>query len=122
MLKLVLSFEGGSWGVGVLSLEDDTITARLETGTRVGRVAYSPDGRWLAATTYLSDLLLYRDNVLVSHSIIDDSRAMPVAFSPDSTQVAVGGASGSIRLLELSDLERPLDEVIAEVRTMWGTR
>ena len=113
---------GGSWGVGVLSLEDDTITARLETGTRVGRVAYSPDGRWLAATTYLSDLLLYRDNVLVSHSIIDDSRAMPVAFSPDSTQVAVGGASGSIRLLELSDLERPLDEVIAEVRTMWGTR
>ena len=113
---------GGSWGVGVLSLADGTITQRLETNARVGRLAYSPDGRWLAVTTYQGELFLYQDGALVVYTLIDDTRALPVAFSPDSTRLAVGGASGRVRQLVLSEIDRPLEELIASAHAAWGAR
>jgi WD40 repeat protein len=111
---------GGSWGVGLLDLDTNTLTERIPMKLRVSRVAWSPDGRWLAASSYEGDLFLYRDGAQVSHTIFDTSQALLLAFSPDSRQLAAGGSAGIAHVIDLSELDRPLAAVIAEVRAAWG--
>ncbi|MFT5683255.1 MAG: WD40 repeat protein [Myxococcota bacterium] len=113
---------GGSWGAGRLDYATDTITERLLLPTRVSRLVWSPDGRWLAVTTYEGDLFLYLKGALVARTILSSSQTLLAAISPDSQQLALGGSAGLVEVFNLSELERPLAEVIAEVRAAWGAQ
>jgi len=113
---------GSGQGIGLLDTETDTLIAEFEAASRIGRVEYSPDGRWLVGTTYHGDVHIYRDAVLVAHHILPTSHALLPAFSPDSRYLALAGRDGVVEQLDLSELDRPLAEVIAEVRAAWGVR
>ena len=78
-----------------------TELARVETGSGVWAVAFSPDGLRVVAGNCNGETLVLEaatGTVLARHH--RDTWVMAVAFSPDGTQVAVGNHDGLAQVLD----------------------
>jgi WD40 repeat protein/class 3 adenylate cyclase/energy-coupling factor transporter ATP-binding protein EcfA2 len=90
----------------------------------VWSVAFSPDGRWMAAGSKRDDTFAVWDlgNPGAGPVVVSDPQpapagsgphgstvgGVPVAFSPDSTTLATGSLNGIVRLWRPADLEAPV--------------
>jgi WD40 repeat protein len=94
-----------------------------QTGRRCNRLAYSPDGRWLAASALEGVVIVWdltsgkKARTLKGHS----GSVIGVAFSPDGTVLATTGGDRTVRLWdgrtgkEIRTLEGHLGPVMAAV-------
>lgn len=111
--KRLASARGNQLLIHTLGATNRTLTATL-TGARdaIQSVAWSADGRWLAAGEFRR-VLLFDAKTLQPFGTLDKplaGRATAIAFTPDGNTLAVadspGGASGQVHLWKLGD-EKP---------------
>lgn len=93
---------------GCIALRDSVdgrVTARLQVAGEVRDLAFSPDGRRLAASTSggLVECWELGSDVKVWSRQADEGQAYAVAFAPDATTVITGGREGVIRVWAASD-------------------
>jgi WD40 repeat protein len=71
--------------------------------TRVWSIAYSPDGKWIAAVTSDGFIRILDASTLEEQWMweSDTSQVIGITFSPDSTVVAAGVGDGTIRLFDV---------------------
>lgn len=88
------------------------LAQRIATGwPYVADIEISPDGQWLAVSVGVPG----QTGVVQLHHLFDSQPTMTLAsssdifadlaFSPDGQQLCMGGADGSLRIVELSNLE-----------------
>jgi len=107
-----------------LQMRDLTGAALWEqpTATRLRDVAVSPGDRLVAGGERDGRTWLWRATdgaplaVLGGH----DERVQAVAFSPDGGRLATGSWDDTVRLWDLTVLDRSPDELLAEVEATWG--
>lgn len=68
------------------------------------QIGFSPDGRWLVAAGEAATLQLFDLVAQKSWNLAEAAGAAAFAFSADSTELAIGGADGGIRLVTLSGM------------------
>ncbi len=95
----IASWEAG--GATVWNANTGAQLAALATG-RCGMVEFSPDGRWLASTPSGVQLWRTSDWSLAQnlHAQGTTPNGLGIAFSPDSTVLAVGQTNGELRLID----------------------
>ena len=79
-----------------------------------GRVAFSPDGKWIAVGTVNGDLVLWDDiarRVALRHKEAHSKRIAGIAFSPDGAKLATAGEDNVARVWTL-----PAGELAYELR------
>lgn len=111
--KRLASARGNQLLIHTLGSTNRTLTATL-TGARdaIQSIAWSADGRWLAAGEFRR-VLLFDAKTLQPFGTLDKplaGRATAVAFTPDGSTLAVadspGGAAGQVHLWKMGD-EKP---------------
>ncbi len=111
--KRLASARGNQLLIHTLGSTTRTLTATL-TGARdaIQSIAWSADGRWLAAGEFRR-VLLFDAKTLQPFGTLDKplaGRATAVAFTPDGSTLAVadspGGAAGQVHLWKMGD-EKP---------------
>ncbi|MFH0899835.1 MAG: hypothetical protein V2A73_04320, partial [Pseudomonadota bacterium] len=103
-------------------LEREPLVWRKEVGAAVPAVAFSPDGKTVAAAAnarivYLLDV----DTQDVRFLRVSDGDLSSVAFSPDGRQLAAGTATGAITLFDLTvtaSIGRPL--LVGHTNVVWS--
>jgi len=91
-------------GVSLYQAESLEKLIFMETGSAVGSIAFSPDGKSLAAGMEDGGLQLWNlDGSLVRSLEGHTAKVTTVAFSPDGTLLASGSADMSVRLWQVSD-------------------
>ena len=95
---------GGGTGVDVYDLKTQQIVQKLESGSgAVTHLAFSPDGRWLAAGTKAGAVRIW--DVQSGKPFVDlrghNGLITSLAFSPDGKLLASGSADTTIRVSEI---------------------
>lgn len=119
-------------GAGRIALaREDHVELVEPTGATVWRfeaeaggvidVALSPDGRWLAAGLMDGTALLWstRDGRLVAALVGHRERVASVHFTADSETLTTGDWAGTVLRWSLSEVERPAEQLVAEVEATW---
>ena len=98
----------------------DTVSGRVLDQVGIGAVqqlssvAWSPDGRWLAAGTLNGQLMLFDAASLTLHvdaGAVEPGFVLTVGFSPDDRSLVVGGSSGAVSFFNVADLTREGDRL-----------
>lgn len=105
---------GGNWAGDVLvwDAEAGLELRRLEQQEQGGlqQCAYSPDGKWIAASTSKKLVAVWdAESGSVVRKIALESGAWGIGFSPDSTRLAFGTADGHLHVLSTGDWLESLD-------------
>ncbi len=109
---------GGGKEVTVWNLEDGKLVVRFEDpASPVSHVAFSPDGKHLAAATGTNRVLLWElpggkkvrtlDPYFVSSPLESPISIMSLAFSPDAQWLACSSSNGIVRVWETSKYGYP---------------
>ncbi len=102
------------WSTYVMEIETESVSilagpghgpqgVSLQTFLGPARVAFSPDGRWLAVVDELGGLEV-RD--LTTGQLFEVGQATSIAFSPDSTAIVVASVGTEVYVLALPSMER----------------
>jgi WD40 repeat protein len=94
----------GERGMRLYGTTDGRLLAEIPARGAARRARFSPDGARIAvAIDDRVELRDGRDGSLVGTLANGDPRALSLAWSPDGTELALGGYDGSVRLLRVSD-------------------
>jgi WD40 repeat protein len=91
---------GGSLGIFLYSLENDTYDFSFDFGEWVSTLAYSPDGQLLVAGTCAGNLFVFNplEGILLETLQGHRGKVISLVFSPDGTRLASGGEDSTIML------------------------
>ncbi|WP_414544349.1 WD40 repeat domain-containing protein [Nostoc sp. CCY0012] len=81
----------------------------------VTAIAWSPDGKTLAATSAAGEVVLWNDGELVTLQTGNSTSVDCVAFSPDGKFLAVGGQDGQVKIWQNTELIATLENAPAWV-------
>ena len=109
-------------GVHVLDLQGEPLLDLRVTGSPIGDIAVSPDGRWLAGAQVDGLLRVWglEDGREVAVLRGHEGRAASVVFDATSAELLSAGWDGQVLRWSVAALDRPADELRALVEEAWG--
>lgn len=108
--------------ITLLDADGEAAGSRHAGEVHVLDIAFSPDGRWLAAGDLHGDIWLWShpEGALVGRMRGHTGRVVSVDFTPDSGQLVSASWDASARLWDLSVMRRGPGDLVAEVESTWG--